>query len=300
MRPRSPHLPLLFAGLLLAGCPSRSFDPGRHDNYHPAWSPDGTRIAFDRYYKDGDGRYFRGHIFVVDADGGRLVQLTAEAAWDGHPTYSPDGARIFFESDRDAEDVLYAVPAAGGEIEKIAVIGSGGFVSLSPDGSRVLYYSNRDGNADIYVHDLARRFDTKLTDNTYPDYNPSWHPDGASIVFHSVIDGKGIPRLMRADGTGTRTLIDGWGEDATFSPDGSRIAFNSDRDGDWEVLTANADGDDVRQVTHGESRDFSPAWSPDGGRLAFVSDRTGRHEIFVINVDGTGLMQLTGTGGSTE
>jgi Tol biopolymer transport system component len=75
----------------------------------PAWSPDGTRIAF---HSDRDGDL---DIYVVSADRSEIVQLTGNEATDVYPTWSPDGTRIAFASDRDGNLEIYTMNADGTE-----------------------------------------------------------------------------------------------------------------------------------------------------------------------------------------
>jgi len=59
----------------------------------PAWSPDGKQIAFDEFVDQGQ----RQQIFVMDADGSHVRQLTSSTSWScGHPSWSPDGSEIAF------------------------------------------------------------------------------------------------------------------------------------------------------------------------------------------------------------
>ena len=64
---------------------------------HPAWSPDGTRIAFD------SNREGNTESYVMNADGTNVVNLTNHPAADRTPNWSPDGTRIVFESNRDGD-----------------------------------------------------------------------------------------------------------------------------------------------------------------------------------------------------
>lgn len=75
----------------------------------PAWSPDGTRIAFQSD-RDGDME-----IYVMSADRSEIVQLTDNEATDLYPTWSPDGTRIAFASNRDGNLEIYAMNDDGTE-----------------------------------------------------------------------------------------------------------------------------------------------------------------------------------------
>src|SRR5262249_8993218 len=69
----------------------------------PAWSPDGTRIAFT---SNRDGNY---ELYVIDADGSNLRNITSHPARDDYAAWHPDGRRLLFVSDRDSGSDLYLI-----------------------------------------------------------------------------------------------------------------------------------------------------------------------------------------------
>ncbi|MEP6639114.1 MAG: hypothetical protein ABJC39_07170 [Chloroflexota bacterium] len=81
------------------------------DDGSPAWSPDGTRIAFTRDGSEGRG------IYVIDADGSNLARLTSASTdrGDRSPLWSPDGAWLVFSRETSGLGDLYIVSSTGGE-----------------------------------------------------------------------------------------------------------------------------------------------------------------------------------------
>ena len=207
---------------------------------HPAWSPDGQRIAVDSF-RDGA-------IYVIDADGKNRTRLTE--GW--YPAWSPDGQRIAFASDRDGYYDIYVMDADGKNQTQLTDHPVDDEApSWSPDGQRIAFARLRrieetqDGwhvTSAIYVMDADGKNQTQLTDYTLSAWDPSWSPDGQRIAFYapSLRDGYWQIYVMDADGKNQTRLTDHPATDwnPSWSPDGQRIAFSSNR----IVFDSNRDG----------------------------------------------------------
>jgi TolB protein len=193
--------------------------------FHPAWSPDGTRIAFDA--RSAGGRSF--HIYVMNADGSGLERLTDGPGWNYLPAWSPDGTRIAFVSNRDRNDEIYVMNADGsGQMRLTDDADEDLSPAWSPDGTRIAFQTNRDSNNEIYVIAPDGTNQMMLTDSKASfDGDPAWSPDGSRIAFVSDRDGQASLYVMNADGTGVTLLAPSTGYgDRSWSPDGGRIAFD--------------------------------------------------------------------------
>ncbi len=148
---------------------------------------------------------------------------------------------------------------------------------------------------EIYIADYDGANQRRITINRNLNINPTWSPDGRSIVYTSYR--KMLPDILISNifvGT-LEEPAKGIGQNflPVFSPDGSQIAFMSTRDGNSEIYVMNRDGSNVRRLTNNPAIDSTPTWSPSGTQIAFTSDRTGAPQIYVVGVDGTGLRRLT-------
>ena len=241
---------------------------------HPAWSPDGSRIAFESTVEG------KRTIWVMQADGQGLRRLTevTGAAVETAPAWSPRGDRIAYASDRDGNSEIYVVGADGTGSRRLTDNpATDGVPSWSPDGARIAFVSDRDGLPGIWAMAADGSAPARLVPGAAdPGSKPAWAPDGRTIAFASDRDGGNLEIFVAdtAAGAGTATkLIAGPGLDGepAWSPDGARLAFASDRDGSPQVYVANRDGSNVVKVTT-KARSYTPAWAPDGRQLAYIYD----------------------------
>jgi Tol biopolymer transport system component len=255
-----------------------------------------------------DQRTLDDEIFVMNADGSGLTQLTFNTWGDGYPSWSPDGRRILFASDRDAEDEIFVMNADGSDQTQLTFNTEPDYSpAMSPDGTRIAFGSARDGDVEIYVMNSDGSQQTRLTTSAGVDDEPVWSPDGTKLVFQSDRDGDLELFVMNPDGSGQTqlTFTDVFIQDMLpdWSPDGARIVFSrgSSSTGDYDIWTINADGSGETQVTFGPAYDTAPSFSSDGTQIVFSrtpADGVSDADIYVINADGSSLTQLTSSPGS--
>ena len=170
-------------------------------DYWPAWSPDGSRIAF---HSGRDGNL---ELYVMHADGSNQARLTANDAVEGWPSWSPDGSRIVFSSDRHGNPEIFVIDSDGSGLVRLTETGVVNFLpACSPDGSRIACASNRDGNVESYVMNADGSDVTRLTNSLATDHTPAWSPGGTRIAFKSERDGQAEIYIMNADGSDVTRL----------------------------------------------------------------------------------------------
>jgi Tol biopolymer transport system component len=242
----------------------------------PAWSPDGTRIAFESTIEG------KRSIWVMQADGQGLRRLTDGGTQpapgsDASPTWSPDGSRIAFMSDRDANAELYVINADGQGLRRLTEDpATDGFPAWSPDGARLAFVSDRDGELGIWAANADGTGPARLVPGPTAPGRPAWSPDGRQIAFASDRNGADLDIWVApttAPAAAPTRVISSPAQDGepAWSPDGSRLAFASDRDGAPQVYVASRDGTNPVKLTN-RPRSFAPAWAPDGTKLVYIND----------------------------
>lgn len=146
---------------------------------HPRLSPDGDRVVFQ------SNRGLDFDIYIMDADGGNLRNLTSLPGDDRFATWAPDGATVVwtrFDEGTFSFD-LYALPAAGGEPSVLVATPFNELVpSISPDGRFVVYQTDRAPPFGIYIAPVSGATEgrplraTDATDGN-SDLTPWWGPD---------------------------------------------------------------------------------------------------------------------------
>ena len=180
----------------------------------PAWSPDGTKIAFSR---DWD-------IFTVKPDGTNLTRLTTDA-FATEPAWSPDGTKIAFTSRRDRGDPeIYVMNADGTGAANLTrdPAAEDGHPAWSPDGTRIAYDSHPSAGGEnaIWMMDPDGGNRVRLPPAPGNDTQPAWSPDGTKIAFVRYGDRLTDIFVANADGSGAVavTNLQGFEESPDWQP----------------------------------------------------------------------------------
>jgi Tol biopolymer transport system component/DNA-binding winged helix-turn-helix (wHTH) protein len=216
-------------------------------DHEPAFSPDGTRLAFIRSTVAGVSN----DLFVMPANGGQPKRLTFDnRPIMGPPTWTADSSEIVFSSNRAARTGLWRVSATGSIPTPVpGPEGEANWPSIPAKGNNTLVYEESVSKADIWRLDLK--------DAKHVGKSPS-----------ALISEKGDK--MRPE----------------LSPNGKRVAFESNRMGFWDIWTCSVNGSSCDQVTSLHGTAGRARWSPNGQYIAFEFHPTERGEIYMVEVPG--------------
>jgi Tol biopolymer transport system component len=264
----------------------------RSEDINPDWSPDGSRIAFERCSETNC------ELWTANADGTGAKRLgpsclrrPEEACIDrGTPAWSPNGKQLAFGQGSKAvrggvleSSDIFVMNADGTSVRQVTHLTAGKPFAMdvnkpgwSPDGKQLVFEVQNLKTADppnrraLFVVNVDRSGLRQLTDwSVNAGDHPDWSPDGKLILFRAVSaverhsgnlytihpDGTGLRQLTRYPAPKTVLL-------GSFSPDGKWITFSRFSDTPYPAIyVMRADGTGLRRVTP-DSATYSPDWGP--------------------------------------
>jgi Tol biopolymer transport system component len=243
----------------------------------PAWSPDGTRLAYTSPCGSNREAYVGSSIFIMDVDQvgnpGTAQPLMISIGGDYDPDWSPDGTKIAFTSQRTGRPQLFTVGLDGQAPFNVNDdLAHNWSPSWSPDGSQIAFLTGRGGAEEIWLVPAdggeEKRFSRSDGEAVA---EPDWSPDGSNILFEKVIGN--IPRVVAAPvaDAGVRvvqvcqegTLSLQPMSEPTWSPDGSWIAFETwPGGGDHKIAVMQLNCSGYEELTDDPALEFDVAWRP--------------------------------------
>lgn len=216
----------------------------------PAWSPDGSKMAYVSFEKKKPIIYvqslttgerkvlanYKGNnsaptwspdgnklaivltygansqIYTIDVNGGNLKRITNSRAIDTEPAFSPDGQYIYFTSDRGGKPQIYKTNANGGDVSRVTFEGAYNVSPhFSPDGRYLTYIRNDGGRFKVAVQDLTNGQVQLLSEGSL-DESPSFSPNSRVVLYATRVGGRGALASVSVDGAVRQRLSETSGD----------------------------------------------------------------------------------------
>jgi serine/threonine protein kinase len=223
----------------------------RKNASQPAFSPDGSRIAFHSWRLDAWG------LATMSVSGANQIMI-ATFVEDQLPTWSPDGNSIILLSRRagDRKSRLIRVGSFQDRTEG-QVIGEGEYPTIGEDGR--LFFKGWGSTAPGLRSANTDLADIQVLTSSDRDTAPAPSPDGQKVAFMSQQEGNWDIYVVNTNGSNLQRLTDDPAEDGlpAWSPDGKALAFVSQRGGEWGMWAMTPQGGGQRLL-------FEMEGSPDG------------------------------------
>jgi len=243
------------------GTRKRRLTDNEVNDFAPAYSPDGTRIAFELEVGGLDGE-----LFVMETDGTHVWRLTNNDCDDRGPTWAPSGGRLAYSSDCEDPGIrhIWKIRLSDGDAEQLT---DHDFLQdVLPAWSmmgEIAFQRADGGELHIWRIDADGSGEVQLTSGPVIDQNPSWSADGRFIAFDRLTDRFQIWRMRRGGGDAVN-LSDHAASDSdpAWAPNNRRIAFSRRAPGPTSIFVMLADGGAGVEVTADGRTNFHPDWQP--------------------------------------
>jgi Tol biopolymer transport system component len=298
-------------GLFVMGRTGEAVRRVTRAGFNPAWSPDGTHIAYTTMRTELRPQNSEGlsELWIVSADGSNSRRLVDDDTLQ--PSWSPRGHRIAYGGRLGIERQgdLMTVAVTGGTSVPVTNDRFRDWNPLwSPDGRYLYFLSDRAGSMNIWriaIDEASGRPQGDPEPITSPApfaAHLSIAADGKRLAYSSVLETQNIYKLNidpvagEAIGqpepvtTGTRF----WSSPDP-APDGHAVVMYSQGNPEGDLYIVDTATRQLRQLTRDEAIDRVPRWSPDGQWIAAFSDRDRTLQVWKIRSDGSELTRMTQT-----
>lgn len=225
-------------------------------------------------------------LYLCDADGGNLTQLTRDNSIVVGPNWGPDGNSLLYTSFLRGFPDVYTLDLRSGRRKSLASYGGlNTGAALSPDGKELALILSKDGNPELYIQRVRGGAPVRLTSTLRAtEASPSWSPDGQNLVY--VSDQSGTPQLYiinrsggqarRLSTRGSENVAPDWG------PNGL-IACSSREGGRYSIAIIHPSTGETRHLPSDGADYEDPSWAPDGRHL--IATRSVRYQSGLYLLD---------------
>ena len=241
-------------------------------------------------------------VYMCDADGGSLMQLTKDNVAAVGPRWAPNGRDIFYTSFVKGYPAIYRLVDFGRQRRNLAPFkGLNTGAAVSPDGSQIALILSYQGNPELYVLGVSSGRLSRMTNTSHGvEASPCWSPDGRSIVYVSDISRR--PNLYVVDVASRRSQRLTYRGVENVNPDWNAkggIVYASKTGSGWQiaVLDPSKGEGSMTYVTKTGGYEH-PSWAADGRHIVCASGAGSSSNLYILDTLGDPPVRLINIAGS--
>ncbi len=224
----------------------------------PAWSPDGSHLAYVTFEQG------RAVTYVQSLYTRQRFALAAFPGSNSAPAWSPDGKQLAIVLTREGASSIFLVRPDGSGLKRVTFSDAiDTEPSFSPDGRFLLFASDRGGSVQIYRMPVDGGYAERMTFEGSNNFSPRYSPDGNSFVFMHSTGGQFYIAIQDFKTMQLQVLTDvGWEKKPSFAPNGKIVLFATESLGRGILATVSSDGRVKQKMIPQQGDIREPMWGP--------------------------------------
>lgn len=225
----------------------------------PAWSPDGTHIAYSSLEDSGHQV-----VFIQEVGSGQREKVSYSAGLNGAPSWSPDGQSLALSLSKDGNAEIYVIDLRGKNFRRITRHWAIDTEPVwMPDGKAIIFTSDRGGRPQLYRIQLGEQSAERLTFEGKYNSRATVSADGKLLGMIHADNGKYRVAVQDLETGNLKVLTKGaLDESPSFAPNGSMIIYATSSEGKGVLAAVSVDGGVHQRLSVQEADVREPAWSP--------------------------------------